>query len=105
MKTDKNNGYGQRQRSGEHDDLPGRLARLLRVLLPQKMSGHHRAACSKRWKNINQQDVHRIHQGYPWYGRLPDNGYHDGVRHADSYCQRLFDDQGDDQFFQVLVWI
>ena len=103
MKGDENNGDDQRQAGCKHQNLPGDLAGLFLVLLSQIVSGDHGAACGQRGKNIDEQDIHRIHQGNPGNRGFARRGYHDRIRHADRDRQRLFDDQRNDQFLQISV--
>ena len=103
MKGNKNNGNNKCQTGGKHQDLPGDLAGLFLVLLSQIVSGDHSAARSQRGKNVDEQDIHRIHQGNPGNRGFACRRYHDCICHADRDRQRLFDDQRNDQLLQISV--
>ena len=105
MEGDEDDRDRQSQAGCEHQDLPGHPAGLLLMLLPQIMPGHHCPARRQGGKNIDEQDIHRIHQRYAGNRSLSRRGYHDRIRHAYGDRQRLLDDQRDDQLLQIPVGI
>ena len=89
----------QRERDGG-DDVQKLLsggAGPVQIPAAQILGHHHRAAGAQGGKDLDQQQVDAIHQGYTGDGGLSGGGDHDGVGHADGHQQKLLDDQGDDE--------
>ena len=94
---------GQGYLCHEQQQLLARVARLGLFPPPQILSGDDGAAGGQGGKCVDQQHVHRIHQGDGGDGRLTHLGYHHRVAQAHRDGQELFDHQRDNQLPQVLL--
>ena len=99
-------GQGHNNEGGGGDDvhqLVGGTVGPLQIFRADGLGAHHRAAGGQGGKDVDDEHVDQIHQGYAGYGGLTGGGDHHDVGHAYHDGQELLDDQGNDEFFQGLL--